>query len=108
MSGTPVTLAGTKRSPSIRVRVRMVPRPNRLKDDRPLVPPLVPLTLASWPVEPINEGSWVMALKILSLAWFWMKSWLMTVVGVGALKPAVMMREDDTVTDSIDGAGSWA
>src|ERR1700722_8845200 len=108
MSGTPVTLAGTKRSPSIRVRVRMVPRPNRLKDTRPLGPPLVPLTLADWPVDPISEGSWVMALKILSLAWFWMKSWLMTVVGVGALKPAVMMREDDTVTDSIDGAGSWA
>ena len=38
-----------------------------------------------------------------------MNSALMTVVGVGALKPAVMMRDDDTVTDSICGAaGSCA
>ena len=57
MSGTPVTLAGMKRWPSSRVRVRVVPRPNMLNEARPLVPPEVPFTPFCWPVEPSSEGS---------------------------------------------------
>src|SRR6185503_207407 len=38
-----------------------------------------------------------------------MKSWPSTVVGVGALKPCVMMRDEDTVIDSIaEGSCAYA
>src|SRR6185437_5731048 len=107
MSGTPVTFAGMKRWLSNWVSVRMVPRTNILKEARPLVPPLVPLTPLSTPVLPNRDGSWVTAVKIVSLAEFWMNSFDKTVVGVGALNPADMMRDEDTVTDSIWLSG-WA
>jgi hypothetical protein len=69
--------------------------------ERPLTPfdePPLPTLL---PVEPIIEGSWVMVVKTLELACFWISSALTTVVGVGASNPAVVMRVEETVTCSI-------
>jgi hypothetical protein len=48
-----------------------------------------------------------MVTKTLVLACLTNSSALMTVVGVGASKPLLMMREDDTVTDSTL-SGVWA
>ena len=42
-----------------------------------------------------------MVVKTLELACFWMSSAPITVVGVGASKPPVVIRVDETVTDSM-------
>ena len=76
------------RSPSIRIRLRWVPTPRMLSAERPLTPLEEPPLPTVVPVEPCSEGSWVMVLKTFGLACFARSSALMTVVGVGASKPA--------------------
>ena len=44
------------------------------------------------PVDPCSEGSWAIVLKILGCALFWICSSPITVVGVGAVNPLVVMR----------------
>jgi len=78
-----------------------------------LTPVLVPIDAAALrrnpdAVEPISEGSWVMVVKTLVLACFTNSSALITVVGVGASKPLLMMREEDTVIDSTPGSDCCA
>src|SRR5438067_5970693 len=87
------------------IRLRWVPMPRRLSVESPFTPLEEPPLPAVVPVEPIREGSWVMVVKTLALACLISSSALITVVGVGASKPLLMMREDDTVTDSTP---SWA
>src|SRR5476649_2869175 len=100
MSLKPPEEAATTRSPSIRIRFLLVPIPRMFSAERPLTPLELPPLPTLEPVLPISEGSWVTVTKMLVLACFSNSAALMTVVGVGASKPPLMMREDDTVTDS--------
>src|SRR5580693_881195 len=79
----------------------MVPRPRRLNCDRPLAPVLVLPSLTEVPVLPDKDGSWVMASNTLGLACWAISAELTTVVGVGALKPLAVIREEETTTVSI-------
>src|ERR1044072_902251 len=87
MSGTPVTFAPTTRWLSSSVNVRMVPRPRSANELKPCVPLDVLFVPVVTPVEPMSDGSLVIALKIFGCALFWRSSALIIVVGVGALKP---------------------
>jgi hypothetical protein len=92
MSGTPVTLAGTTRWPSSRVRVRMVPRPRSENELRPCWPLEVLNVPVVAPVEPCSDGSWVMAVKMFGWAARSSSAWPRTWVGVGAVKPVDRIR----------------
>src|SRR5215469_4074877 len=100
MSITPCGEVGTTRSPSIRIRLRWVPTPRRFRVERPFTPLEEPPLPTLEPVEPIIEGSWVIVVKTLELACFRMSSAPITVVGVGASNPLVVMRVEETVTCS--------
>ena len=106
ISTTPCVEVGMMRSPSIMTRVRWVPTPRMFSVERPLTPLELPPLPKVAPVEPCSEGSSVMVVKTLGLACFSISCALNTVVGVGASKPLLMMREDDTVTDSTPSC--WA
>src|SRR6201996_6601102 len=105
MSTTPWVEVGITRSPSIMIRLRWEPTPRRFRAERPFTPLEEPPLPTVTPVEPIREGSWVTVVKILGLACFCRSSELIPVVGVGASNPPLMMREEETVTDSTP---SWA
>ena len=105
MSGTPVTFAPTTRCPSSNVRVRMVPRPRSEKELRPCWPLDVLNVPVAAPVDPCSEGSCAMVLNTLGCALLAICSSPMTVVGVGALKPLVVMRDPVTTMSAALGGG---
>ena len=106
-SVTPVTLAPTTRWPSSSVRVRIVPRPRRLRELRPWMPLLVLLVLVVRPVLPCSAGSSVSVLNRFGLAAFSRSAALRLVVGVGWEKPRAAMREPEMRTTDVE-AGSAA
>lgn len=106
MSGTPVTLAPTTRWPSSSVSVRIVPTPRSEKELRPCAPLEVLKVLTCVPLDPCSDGSWEIVVKILGWAFAAICSLPITVVGVGAVKPLVLMRDPVTMISAALGLSS--
>src|SRR5262249_9056828 len=103
---TPVTLAGVTRCPSSSVKVRIVPRLRRLNELSPCMPLLVLLEKVVRPVLPWSAGSCAMASKRLGSATFSISALDRTVVGVGCVTPAEVIRDPVTTIASRDSS-SW-
>jgi hypothetical protein len=108
-STTPVTLAGVTRCPSSSVNVRMVPRLRRLNELNPCIPLLVLLAKVVRPVLPWSAGNCAMASNRLGSATFSISALDSTVVGVGCVNPAEVIRDPVTTTASRDSLAesSW-
>lgn len=96
ISGTPVTLAPTTRWPSSSVSVRIAPTPRSEKELRPCAPLEVLKVLTLVPLDPYSDGNCAIALKTFGCALAVMALASTTVVGVGAVKPLVVMRDPVT------------
>src|SRR6201994_3172650 len=104
VEAAPVTLAGVTRWPSSSVSVRMVPRLRRLNELNPCIPLLVLLEKVVRPVLPWSAGNCAMASNRLGSATFSMSALDSTVVGVGCVKPAEVIRDPVTTTASSDSS----
>ncbi len=108
MSGTPVTLAPTTRCPSSSVSVRIAPTPRSEKELSPCCPLEVLNVPVLVPVDPCSDGSCAIVVKILGCAFAAIAAASITVVGVGAVKPLVVIRDPVTTMSCAVGSAGGA